>query len=73
MYVFFLSCLQKILIECQDGRDAVGFIFFTRPIFSGKFFLLVAVGFCQCCNPVTVGKRSVHFYEGNPINLHYPL
>ena len=23
--------------------------------------------------PVTVGKQSIHFHEGNPINLHYPL
>ena len=26
-----------------------------------------------CPNPVKLGKESIHLYEGNPMNLHYPL
>ena len=26
-----------------------------------------------CQSPIAVGKKSIRLYEGNPINLQYPL
>ena len=44
-----------------------GFGFLNSHVCCRYFFFL------GCPNPVTVGKYSVEFYEGNRINLHYPL
>ena len=58
------------------GKSPLGLkkeLFFVETNKNGRWRILVRKwqgGACQ--NPVTVGKKSSHFCEGKPINLHYP-
>ena len=34
---------------------------------------VILFGYVPSINLVTVGQESIHVYEGNPTNLHYPF